>query len=125
MSRKHLLTAGLVAAALLGVVLIGKAVLVGTPRRPMTVTQADALVRRGIPANASVRHVSAWLDAQHIEHGHSSPDHVAVPNEVIFGLIRDTARPSAFISADIQFSFTFDKQHRLMAYSSREIWTGL
>ena len=125
MSRKRYLVAGLVASALLGLFLIGNALLVGTPRRPMTVTQADALVRRGLSANASVSQVKTWLDAQHIEHSEYGPHRVGGADGFIGAIVRDTRREAPFISASIQLSFTFDKQHRLIAYSSHEVLTGL
>lgn len=124
MSRKYFLIAGPIAAALLGVVLIGNAVLVGTPRRPMTETQADALVRRELPENASVRQVLAWLDAQHIEHDKYEPYHVNGADGTILATIRDTSRPSLFISADIQLNFMFGKQRRLVGHSAHTLLTG-
>jgi len=125
MSRKHIFIAGLIAATLLGLFLIGNAVLVGTPRRPMTVTQADALVRRGLSANASVSQVKTWLDVQHIEHSGYNLHSTGSADRTMLAIIRDTRREAPFISASIQLSFTFGKQHQLIAYSSQEVLTGL
>ena len=90
----------------------------------MTVAQADALVRRELPTDASVSQVKVWLDEHQIEHNEYGPHHAGGADGVIGGIIRDTGRPGVFISADIQLNFTFNKQHRLMTYSSHEILTG-
>ena len=115
---------GFIAIILLGVILTGYSECAGTSRRPMTPAQADALVRRELPANASVSQVKEWLDAHQIEHSNYEPHHVGSVDGVIGGIIRDTARPSAFISADIQLDFTFNKQHRLIDHSVHELLTG-
>ncbi len=122
--RKHCLIAGSSAFVLLGVILAGYAECIGTPRHPMTETQADALVRRELPMDASVRQVLTWLDAQHIEHGKYEPNRANGDDGAILAIIRDTSRPSLFISADIQLKFTFGKQRRLIGHSSHTLLTG-
>ena len=125
MSRRYFLAAGLLVTAMVSLLLLGQTLLVGTPRRPMTPAQADALVRRELPPNASVSQVKEWLDAHQIEHDKYEPHHVGGADGIIGGIIRDTDRPSAFISADIQLNFTFNKQHRLIGHSVHELLTGL
>ena len=124
MLRKRFLITGLIPIVLLGIILTGYAECVGTPRRLMTEAQADALVRRQLPANASVSQVKTWLNTQQIEHGGYEPHHAGNVDGIILAIIRDT-HCDFLISTDIQVSFTFDKQHRLIGHSTHQILTGL
>ena len=124
MSRRYLLTAVLLVTAMAGLFLLGQTLLVGTPRRPMTEGQADALVRRELPANANVTQVKTWLEARQIEHGGYELHQANGADGTILAIIRDTGRPGLFITADTQLTFTFDKHRRLMDHSVHTLLTG-
>ena len=124
MSRKRYLIGGLAAIVLLGIILGMYALLVGTPRRPMSVEKVNTLIHHDLPLGASAAQVKTWLDVNRIEHSDYGPHHASGADGMIEGIIRDTGRPAAFISADIQIRFTFDKQKRLMDHSVYEVLTG-
>lgn len=124
MARKRLMIVGLVTLIIVAVVFVVHVLLVGSPRRPMTEGQADALIRRGLPLGASVSQVKIWLDIMEIEHSEYGPHHADGADGVITSIIRDTHRSFPLISSDIQVIFTFDSQRRLMKYSAHEVLTG-
>lgn len=124
MSRRHFIAAGLLVTMMAVLFSAPPNFLAGTPRRPMTGAQGDALVRREVPANASVSQVNTWLNAKQIEHGGYEPHHANGAGGTILAVVRDTGHPGLFITADTQLIFTFGKHRRLISHSVYTLLTS-
>jgi len=84
----------------------------------MTTKEIDTLIHKEVPVGSSSSQVTAFLDANKIEHsGYREKE------RTIYGIVRSTSGNSV-VKGSAQIEFHFDEKAKLKDYTVKEVFTG-